>query len=59
METEGSIISPAEIVEMEREAHRTLNAARLRPSAADPTATANAQKFLDTLAANRSGSGNQ
>jgi hypothetical protein len=59
METESSIISPTEIAEMEREAHRVLNFARLRPSDADPTATANAQKFLDTLAANRSGSGNQ
>ena len=45
---------------MEKEAQRVINHARLRPAEADPTAVVAAERFLATIAAQRSsGSGNQ
>ena len=61
METESpEIVSPEQLVEMERTAQQIVNHARLRPSEVDSAAVVNAQRFLDTLAAQRSrGSGDQ
>jgi hypothetical protein len=61
METETpDIVFPEQLVEMERTAQQIVNHARLRPSEVDSTTVTNAQRFLDTLAAQRSrGSGDQ
>jgi hypothetical protein len=61
METESpEIVSPEQLVEMERQAQQIVNHARLRPSEVDSATVVNAQRFLDTLAAQRSrGSGDQ
>ena len=61
METESpEIVSPEQLVEMERTAQQIVNHARLRPSEVNSATVVNAQRFLDTLAAQRSrGSGDQ
>jgi hypothetical protein len=54
------VIQPGEIAEMREAALRVIRHAQLRPSEADSTSVANAQRFLDlTAAQHTSGSGNQ